>query len=70
MINYEEKVDSIMNTLHELTEAVKVDGYGTNVEIMTLAVNCFLIGVATGSNDTTLIENVMTALEFETMLNE
>lgn len=70
-MDYDVKVNQVMDTLKELMNAVAVDGYSDNLEdIMTLAANAYLIGVSVGSGDPTLVEYINDTLEFESLLNE
>ena len=70
MENYDAKVNKIINTLKKVEDCVEVDGYGDNLDVMLIAVNSYLIGVAAGSGDPTLVKHINTALAFENLLNE
>lgn len=69
-MDYDVKVNQVMDTLRELMSAIAVDG-GDNLEdMMTLAATSYLIGVSVGSGDPTLMEYINDTLEFERLLNE
>ena len=70
-MDYDVKVNQVMDTLRELMNAVVVDGYDEDLEnVMMLAANSYLIGVSVGSGDPTLVEYINDALEFERLMNE